>query len=346
MTKDIKKVDPAQMRLDLFELDTLKDKNYSNTLEILDVSGLFSSDRRTKYLPQASANQLVARRTNNYKELEISYTISAANIERETNGKRERVFVFPGVREETLWEVCKKISTMEGRSEPYQMEGNGGSGRKLVGLKLSLYEIRQECIRLGKTYSYEEIREGLNVLNKANLQIESDNGDISLDGTYFPVLAMADKADPDNTKMFICFHPMVTDVIYALNFRRYNYVEGMKFSSFYTRTIYKRLCHRWVQASVSNPYTIKLSTLVKSMKKPAATVARDKQTFEACLKELVDAGVLEKYAMIPRKEGRKTLDWTFDLYATDSFAKQMASNNKVKNNISGPREQTIPETTE
>jgi hypothetical protein len=341
--KEIKKVDATQMRLDLFELDSLKDKNYSNTLEILDVSGLFTSDRRTKYLPTASANELVTRRTNNYKELSIDYLISAANIERETDGVKERVFVFPGVREETIWEVCKKIATNAGRGEAYEMEGNAGPGKKLVGLKVGLYEIRQEAIRLGKTYSYDEIREGLNVLNKANLQIESDNGDISLDGTYFPVLAMADKNNPDNTKMFICFHPMVTDVIYSLNFRRYNYLEGMKFSSLYTRTIYKRLSHRWVQASVSNPYTILLSTLVSSMKKPASTIARDKQTFEACMNELVEAGMLDKFEMGPKKEGRKILDWVFHLHASEKFAKQMASNNKVRNNLLGADDEQAEE---
>jgi hypothetical protein len=134
---------------------------------------------------------------------------------------------------------------------------------------------------------------------------------------------------------------MVTDVILSLNFRRYNYAKALEFKRNYTRLTYKRLCHRWTQAAPGKPYNILLSTLISAMKDPYTNLYQDKALFKEVMDDLVSEGVLESYEMTPKKDGKKIVDWRFDLYASDSFAKQVAANNKVSNNVTGQR--SLPE---
>ena len=39
--------------------------------------------------------------------------------------------------------------------------------------------------------------------------------------------------------------------------------------------------------------------------------------------------------MTPKKDGKKVTDWLFSLYASNTFAKQIAANNKVANSVQG-----------
>lgn len=325
---NLEPVSSKQLNLDLFELDPLIDKNYSNTLEIYDLAGKFIYDKSHKYLTTASADETAFSRITTYKNLELKVSVTAANIERTKNGITERTFVFPGAREEAIEDVLRKLAT-ERRAEAYEATTGKNAGSKFVGVSFSLYELFEELKRVGKSYSYTEIREALMIMNKSNLSFKSTDDSIDLSAPFFPIHFTAEQNRAKDTKCLICFHPMVTDAILSLNFRRYNYLKALSYSKHYTRLTYKRLCHRWVQASPSNPYTILLSTLIVAMKEPYKNLYQDKQLFKGVLDELVATDVLSKYEEHPKKEGRKVTDWRFVLYATESFAKQMASNNKV-----------------
>src|SRR5690606_3422442 len=175
----------------------------------------------------------------------------------------------------------------------------------------------------------------LHIMNRSILSIQSMDNSINLSAPFFPIMAIADRANKQETRSFVCFHPMVTDLILTLNFRRYNYAKALEFKRHYTRLTYKRLCHRWVQASPGKPYTILLSTLINAMKAPYPNLFQDKTLFKDVMDDLVNEDVLESYQMTAKKEGKKIVDWRFDLYATNTFAKQVAANNKVANTILG-----------
>ena len=134
---------------------------------------------------------------------------------------------------------------------------------------------------------------------------------------------------------------MVTDVIHSLNFRRYNYAKALEFKRHYTRLLYKRLCHRWIQASPDKPYQILLSTLISAMKDPYPNTYQDKALFKHVMEDLVNEDILTHYEMLPKREGKKIIDWRFKLYATQAFAKQIAANNKVSNTL--PDEESLSE---
>ena len=327
---DLEPLHAQQLNLDLFGLDPLLDKNYSNTLEIYDLAGKFLYDKHNKYLRSASAEETEFTRLTSYRDVELKISVTAANIERTKNGKRERVFVFPGAREEIIEDVLRKLAT-ERRAQAYEATTGSNAGTKFVGIAFTLYEIYEELKRVGKSYSYAEIREALEIMNRSNLAIQSLDNSIDLSAPFFPIKAIADKANKKDTKSFVCFHPMVTDAILTLNFRRLNYAKALSFKRHYTRLTYKRLSHRWIQASPGKPYTILLSTLIKAMKDPYKNTYQDKALFKDVMDDLVNEDVLERYEMVAKKEGKKIIDWRFELYASNTFAKQIAANNKVAN---------------
>jgi hypothetical protein len=71
------------------------------------------------------------------------------------------------------------------------------------------------------------------------------------------------------------------------------------------------------------------------MKDPYQNTYQDKALFKDVMDDLVNEDVLERYEMIPKKEGKKIVDWRFELYASNTFAKQVAANNKVANALLG-----------
>ena len=329
--KKAKKVTPDQLKLDLFSLDPLLDKNYSNSLEIYDLAGKYVYDKHRKYLSTASAEETEISRVTSYNGADLNISVTAANIVRNHNGKKQRVFVFPGAREDVLEEILRKLAT-ERRAEPYEVTTGDNAGL-FVGIRFSLYEVFQELRRVGKAYSYAEIREALDIMSHSILTIKSMDDSISFSAPFFPVMTQAEHEGETHT--FVCFHPLVTDVILSQKYRRYNYAKALEFRKHYTRLTYKRLCLRWIQASPGKPYTILLSTLISAMKTPAANLAQDKKLFKEVMEELVAADVLERFSMTPKKDGKKVTDWLLTLYASNSFAKQMAANNKVAKHTSG-----------
>lgn len=337
--QDLEPIQKTQLNLDLFGLDPLLDKNYSNTLEIYDLAGKFLYDKHTKYLSKATAEETEFTRLTTYNGMDFRISVTAANIERVKDGKKQRVFVFPGAREEIIEDVLRKLAT-ERRAEAYEATTGNNAGSKFVGIAFTVFEVYDELKRVGKSYSYGEIREALHIMNRSILSIQSLDRSIDLSAPFFPIVATAERGKKD-TRSFVCFHPMVTDVILTLNFRRYNYSKALEFNRHYTRLTYKRLCHRWTQASPSKPYNILLSTLISAMKTPYENLYQDKALFKAVMDDLVNEGVLASYEMTPKKEGKQIIDWRFDLYATNEFAKQTAANNKVANQISGQKQ--LPE---
>jgi len=328
----VKKVTPKQLKLNLFELDPLLDKNYSNTIEIYDLAGKFIYDKHSKSVAQfGSAEEMEFSRTVSYQETNIHISVTAANIERTIDGKKTRVFVFPGAREEIIEDVLRKMATESNGASAYQERD---AQNELLGVEFSYYEIHNELKSIGRTFSYQEIYESLDIMNRSVLSIQSENGAISLAAPFFPVVASANKqTDDDTARAVVCFHPMVANAIQCFKFRRYNYVQALNLRTNYARLTYKRLCHRWVQASPEHPYSILLSTLIKAIKAPYPNLYQDKALFTKVLNELQSENILSKWTSTPKKKGRKIIDWRFDLYATKDFTKQMAGNNKVNKRL-------------
>lgn len=329
---ELESINSRKLNLDLFQLKPMVDKNYSNTLEIYDIAGKFLYDKQNKFLSSASAEETEFTRLTTFESRELKVSVTAANIERTKNGVKQRVFVFPGAREEIVEDVLRKLAT-ERRAEAYEVASGADAGAKFVGIDFTLYEIYEELKRVGKSYSYSEIREALQIMNRSILSIQSVDLAIDLSAPFFPVMAIADRANKQETRSFICFHPMVSEAIQTLSFRRYNYGQSLKFKRHYTRLMYKRLSHRWVQASPTKPYTILLSTLIREMKEPYKNTFQDKALFKSVMDDLMEEDVLSKYEMNPKKEGKKIIDWKFTLYASNTFAKQAASNNKVSSSL-------------
>lgn len=118
---------------------------------------------------------------------------------------------------------------------------------------------------MGKTYSYEQIKEGLAIL--AGLRYEI-TGDISKEygiGRVFSPIDLTikhDKANPHHSQVYIRFNSLISKRILALDWRGFNYDELMKLKTSFGRAFFMRLTHRFTQADSLRGYHFKLSTLI------------------------------------------------------------------------------------
>ena len=330
----------VQLALDLFGLDPLIDRDFTHTLSLYDVIGKYIYDRRSKILTGVtSAADAKFQRKIIHGNAEITATITAANIERiGKNGEKESVFAFPGTREQAIEDVLRKLAT-ERRAETYETQlPNKKKKFHLIGLQFSLYEIHQELERQGKSYNYVEIREGLEILSKAGLSFVSEDGSTLANANFFPVLFFADAPKKGDAQAFVCFHPLVTDLITNTKYRRSKYSKLFEFQSQRARLFYDRLCCSWIQAGPGRPYNILLTTLIAAWKDPANRLAKDKEVIIEALNELVERDIIEKYEAEPKKNKGKIYDWLFTLHASNSFAKQQAAAQKVFNQITAKAE--------
>ncbi len=339
-TKDERVNDNVQLALDLFGLDPLIDQDFTHTLSLYDVIGKYIYDRRSKILTGVtSAADAKFQRKIIHANAEVTATITAANIERiGANGEKESVFAFPGTREQAIEDVLRKLAT-ERRAETYETQlPNKKKKFHLIGLQFSLYEIHQELEKQARSYNYIEIREGLEILSKAGLNFVSEDGSTLANATFFPVLFFADAPKKGDAQAFICFHPLVTDLITNTKYRRSKYSKLFEFRSHRARLFYDRLCCSWIQAGPGHPYNILLTTLIAAWKDPASRLAKDKEIIIEALNELVERDIIEKYEAEPKKRKGKIYDWLFTLHSSNSFAKQQAAAQKVFNRITAKAE--------
>ncbi len=100
-----------------------------------------------------------------------------------------------------------------------------------------------------------------------NESVQKDDGKAVMQSAIFPTLLIASKEEwlknPRNTRCYVQFNPLVTHCINQLTYRQFDYIAYMRYRYRLSRWLHKRLCHNYVQAGLMNPYTIKLSTIMR-----------------------------------------------------------------------------------
>lgn len=301
--------------------------NYSNTVEIYDLVGKYIYEKKKKFFSNADASDMDFTRAVDYRppgenvSIPVHVTVTAGKINREKDGVS--VFAFPGPREECVEDVIRMLASNGDPAITYHAE----TGYQLISISFSLYQVFTELKALGKCYSYAEIREALNILNAASLEISSDYPDKvpPLRAAFFPVKNFVKNAQ-GNDRCQITFHPAVSSALFRHEIRQFDYQTAlMKLDRHYTRLLYKRLSHRFIQAGIGT-YNIKLSTLIASWKTPAANFWKDATLVKMVLDDLVENRVIESgYTIEPIKDGKKTIDQKITVVAHDNFISQQAS---------------------
>ncbi len=233
---------PVQMSLfRLFE----KEKDYSHTIELYDFipKYVWGKSKRIegKFLEPIS-REFVCRGTA-YKVV-----LLPARIQTETG---DYIDYFPGKREELVEDALRKIMS----------DIQGVFLDDAAGTTFTLYQLQSELKNREHSYSYDQLKESLEILAKTDIELESADNETKIIFRAIETLGLSGK--DGETQTFVRFSPLVTQSIKKGTFRLINYEKVMSYKTTVARQLHKRMSHFYTQASLTEKYNILLSTIIR-----------------------------------------------------------------------------------
>ena len=250
-----KKLDEYELsrpeQLDLFELVLPAEKKYSNTIELYDFMPKYhwgKVERVEGYFLHP------LRREFECRGVRYQLRMAPASVDDKDGVARD---YFPGKREELVEDALRKLAS-EGQAVFLDDE---------VSVTFTLYQLQQELKKTGHSYSLAELKEALLVCAGTNISVTNENGSSVLVGNMFETLGLQSRENwqgaGKKTKAFVRFNSLVTKGIRYGLFRRFNYEKSMGYKSVIARQLHKRMAHHYTQASITQPYHILLTTIIR-----------------------------------------------------------------------------------
>ena len=240
---------PAQ--LDMFQLLLPDEQRFSNTIELYDFipKYVWGKVERVNGKFLDSLEREFECRGRHYK-----VEIKPASIR---NKKGEERYYYPSKREELVEDALRKFAS----------EGQGLFLDDQASVTFSLYQLQQELKSNGHSYSKDQIKDALMICAQTNIVVTSEDGSTMLVSSLFDTLGLQTREDwqgqGQKTRAFVRFNSLVTTSIKNKSFRLFNYKVSMAYKSVIARQLHKRMAHHFTQASLANPYTIMLTTIIR-----------------------------------------------------------------------------------
>lgn len=238
----LEKAKPLQLML--FELEP-EDKDYSQTVELYDFIPKYNWGKSKRIEGEFLRT---IKREFECRGRRYHLTLMPARIEDGKDGSKE---YYPSQREELVEDALRKMMT---ERQSLLLDGE-------AGIAFTLYQLQKELSEKGHTYSYEELKDAIRVLNGTDIILKDETE--TVESAFSPIESYGFAGEGKETKTFVRFSPLVTHSIKAGNFRMINYDKAMSFKSVIARQLLKRMSHHYIQASLTNPYDIRLTTIVR-----------------------------------------------------------------------------------
>lgn len=308
------------IQLNLFELLSTQDREFSNTIELYDFIPKYfwgkSQRINGKFLEQLE-REFVCR------SVTYSVKIDPAKITDRDGITRD---YYPSKREELVEDALRKFAC----------EGQGLFLDDQAGVTFTLYQIQQELKRLGHTYSIREIKDALLICAKTNITVSTQDGKAILVSSLFETLGLQTREDwqdqGEKTKAFVRFNSLVTQSIKQQTFRQLNYDKAMSYKSVIARQLHKRMAHHYTQASFSNPYHFMLSTIIRDFGLTEYAQLRDNlRDVQAALDEIREKEIIMSYKIqktLDSSRRNKLIDAKFILVPDARFISEVVRSNK------------------
>lgn len=234
--------EPLQMSLfRLFE----KEKEYSHTIELYDFipKYVWGKSKRIegKFLEPISREFIC-------KGIAYRVVLMPARIQTETG---DYIDSFPGKREELVEDALRKIMS----------DVQGIFLDDAAGTTFTLYQLQTELKSRGHSYSYDQLKEALEILAKTDIELESEDKQTKIIFRAIETLGLSGR--DGETQTFVRFSPLVTQSIKKGTFRLINYEKVMSYKTTIPRQLHKRMSHFYTQASLTEKYNILLSTIIR-----------------------------------------------------------------------------------
>src|SRR5580765_1303597 len=129
---------------------------------------------------------------------------------------------------------------------------------------------------------------------------------------------------PKETRCYIQFHPFITQCLGQLTYRQFDYGSYMSYTYRLSRWLHKRLAHNYTQAGILNPYTIRMSTILRDSGTHIFARAHDNvRHVDKILEELTEREVLLSSTKEVLRGSRNSLvDVKYSLLPTMQFIQE------------------------
>lgn len=239
------------VQLELFELREKEVRFYSNTIELYDFIPKYywGKIQRTcgKYLP-------LLEREFECRGKAYRVTIQPAALKDKHGIERS---YYPSKREELVEDALRKMA----------VDGHGLFLDDAAGVVFSLHSLQQELKRNGHSYNKDQIKDALLICARTNLSVTTGDGQSVLVSNIFATLGLQSRDEwmrgGKAARAFVRFNPLVTEGIKAKKYRQFNYEKSMSYRHVIARQLHKRMSHHFTQASITQPYRINLSTVIR-----------------------------------------------------------------------------------
>ncbi len=158
---------------------------------------------------------------------------------------------YPSKREELVEDALRKLMT---ERQSLILDGE-------AGIAFTLYQLQMELKDEGHTYSYDELKDAIRILNSTDIILKDEGGEVET--AFSPIESYGFAGEGAETKTFVRFSPLITHSIESGTYRLMNYEKIMSYRSVIARQLHKRMSHHFIQASLMEFYEILLTTIVR-----------------------------------------------------------------------------------
>lgn len=314
---EFKQTKPVQ--LSLFELLEGKERDYSNTVELYDFMPKYVWGKVERiggsYLP-------ILSREFECRGKKFSIEISPARIK----DAKSEIEYYPSKREEIVEDGLRKLL----------VEGQGSFLDDEVAVAFTIYQLQKELSENGHTYSRDQIKQSLMILAMTRIHLKSEDNETEM--IFSPIETLGFRGRDGEIQTFARLSPLITKSIKENNFRMFNYEKVMSYRSVIARQLHKRMSHHYTQASLTNPYHIMLTTIIRDFGLTQQQQLRNNQIeVEKALNEMQEKNAILNYKLekvFESKPRMKLIDVKFNILPHPKFVTEVTvANVKKKNNL-------------
>lgn len=308
------------VQLTLFEMLLPNEREFSNTVELYDFIPKYHWGK-----VQRINDKFLDSLEREFECRGVHYKVKIRPASVEDSDGEERYY-YPSKREELVEDALRK----------FVAEGQGVFLDEQAGVTFSLYQLQEELKRNGHSYSKDQIKDALLICARTNITVTTENGASVFVSNLFETLGLQTREDwkekEQKSRAFVRFNSLVTKSITSRTFRQLNYEKVMSYKNVVARQLHKRMSHHYIQASIANPYSILLSTIIRDFGLTQYAQLRDNlRDVQVALDEMVEKKVLLSYKVekvIENSKRAKLLDAKFILLPDPSFTSEIIGANK------------------
>jgi hypothetical protein len=320
--------------------EELKPSHYSNSIEFYDFIPKFVYKKVKR--EDNTILPIIAREFE-HRNTQWTVKINPAYLEAKEGVVRG---FYPTRREQFVLDALIKLACHDG----YGVELDG---RFSVRFKMS--DLYKELAAHGHTYSYDQIKESLNVMRSTKLDLACWTGGkwrVEYSINMFDAIGVVSRGNETDgdTFCYVRFNEIIEKCVKDKTYRLVNYAQSMEYVSVIAQHLHKRLSHHFTQAHVEENFTMHVSRMIRDFGLTESIQFRENiQQVKEALEEMRKANVVEKYRIeivygykekdregkliTKQKTKPHVVDAKVSIWVTDGFTEEVKIANAVNHRI-------------